>query len=188
MIETAPFVIGCTILSNSKLVLILNVLELAQYNPDKEKNSLSFKTEETDTTVSKRSLKKILVVDDSNMQRKRICDFLQIEGYNTDEAGDGFEALKIAEGTIFSAFFVDIQMPLMDGYELIENLRKSSIYSSTPVFVISGGHVDRENILSRLENLNVSNFYEKPVDLEALIAELDNKLSIATDSLKSGVE
>ena len=188
LIETAPFVIGCTILSNSKLVLILNVLELAQYNPDKEKNSLSYTTEETNTTVSKRSLKKILVVDDSNMQRKRICDFLRIEGYTTDEAGDGFEALKISENTVFNAFFVDIQMPLMDGYELIENLRKSSIYNNTPVFVISGGHVDRENILSRLEDLNVSNFYEKPVDLEVLIAELDTKLSIATDNLQSGVE
>jgi hypothetical protein len=39
-----------------------------------------------------------------------------------------------------------------------------------------------------LEDLNVSNFYEKPVDLEALITELDNKLSITTDNLKSGVE
>jgi CheY-like chemotaxis protein len=76
----------------------------------------------------------------------------------------------------------------MDGYELIENLRKSSIYNNTPVFVISGGHVERENILSRLENLNVSNFYEKPVDLEALIAELDNKLFITTDNLESGAE
>ena len=74
LIETAPFVIGCTILSNSKLVLILNVLELAQYNPDKEKNSLSDKIEGTDTTASARSLTKILVVDDSNMQRKRICE------------------------------------------------------------------------------------------------------------------
>ena len=188
LIETAPFVIGCTILSNSNLVLILNVLELTQYNPDKEKISLPNKIEETDNAASKRSLKKILVVDDSNMQRKRICEFLQIQGYNTGEAGDGFEALKIADNTIFNAFFVDIQMPLMDGYELIENLRKSSIYNNTPVFVISGGHVDRENILSRLEDLNVSNFYEKPVDLEALIAELDNKLSIATDKLQSGVE
>ena len=61
-------------------------------------------------------------------------------------------------------------------------------YSNTPVFVISGGHVDRKNILSRLEGSNISNFYEKPVDLEALIAELDDKLSIATDNLHSGEE
>ena len=188
LIETAPFVIGCTILSNSKLVLILNVLELTQYNPEQEKNSLSEEIREIDTSEQKRSLQKVLVVDDSKMQRKRICEFLQIQGYNTDEAGDGFEALKIADKSNFNAFFVDIQMPLMDGYELIENLRKTSSYKNTPIFVISGGHVNKENILTRLEDLNVANFYEKPVDLEALIAELDSKLSINIDKLQSGLE
>ena len=188
LIETAPFVIGCTILSNSKLVLILNVLELTQYNPEQEKNSLSEEVHEIDTNEQKRSLQKVLVVDDSKMQRKRICEFLQIQGYNTDEAGDGFEALKTADKTNFNAFFVDIQMPLMDGYELIENLRKTSSYKNTPIFVISGGHVNKENILTRLEDLNVANFYEKPVDLEALIAELDSKLSINIEKLQSGLE
>ena len=188
LIETAPFVIGCTILSNSKLVLILNVLELTQYNPEQEKNSLSEEVHEIDTSEQKRSLQKVLVVDDSKMQRKRICEFLQIQGYNTDEAGDGFEALKTADKTNFNAFFVDIQMPLMDGYELIENLRKTSSYKNTPIFVISGGHVNKENILTRLEDLNVANFYEKPVDLEALIAELDSKLSINNENLQSGLE
>ena len=188
LIETAPFVIGCTILSNSKLVLILNVLELTQYNPEQEKNSLSEEVHEIDTNEQKRSLQKVLVVDDSKMQRKRICEFLQIQGYNTDEAGDGFEALKTADKTNFNAFFVDIQMPLMDGYELIENLRKTSSYKNTPIFVISGGHVNKENILTRLEDLNVANFYEKPVDLEALIAELDSKLSINSEKLQNGSE
>ena len=155
----------------------------------RDTNGLKGKPESNSNMANDAKLgKKILVVDDSNMQRKRISEFLQVQGYNTDEAGDGFEALKIADSTIFNAFLVDIQMPLMDGYELIENLRKSSTYNNTPVFVISGGHVDRENILSRLEGSNVSNFYEKPVDLEALIAELDDKLSIATDNLHSGEE
>ena len=188
LIETAPFVIGCTILSNSKLVLILNVLELTQYNPEKEKNSLTQEFKEIDTNEHKRSLRKILVVDDSKMQRKRICEFLQIQGYNTEEAGDGFEALKAADKTNFSAFFVDIQMPLMDGYELIENLRKSSSYKSTPVFVISGGHVNKDNILTRLEDLDVSNFYEKPVDLDSLLTELDIKLSVIKKDLQSEKE
>ena len=188
LIETAPFVIGCTILSNSKLVLILNVLELTQYNPEKEKNSLTQEFKEIDTNEHKRSLRKILVVDDSKMQRKRICEFLQIQGYNTEEAGDGFEALKAADKTNFSAFFVDIQMPLMDGYELIENLRKSSSYKSTPVYVISGGHVNKDNILTRLEDLDVSNFYEKPVDLDSLLTELDIKLSVIKKDLQSEKE
>ena len=188
LIETAPFVIGCTILSNSKLVLILNVLELTQYNPEKETNSLTEEVQELDTEEHKRSLRKILVVDDSKMQRKRICEFLQIQGYNTEEAGDGFEALKAADKTNFSAFFVDIQTPLMDGYELIENLRKSSSYKSTPVFVISGGHVNKDNILTRLQDLDVSNFYEKPVDLSSLLTELDIKLSVIKKDLQSEKE
>ncbi len=54
--------------------------------------------------------------------------------------------------------------------------------------MISGGHVNKENILTRLEDLNVANFYEKPVDLEALIAELDSKLSINIEKLQSGLE
>ncbi|MFL2795987.1 MAG: chemotaxis protein CheW [Paracoccaceae bacterium] len=186
LIESAPFVIGCTILSNSKLVLILNVLELTQYNPEKETSSLAEEVQELDTEEHKRSLRKILVVDDSKMQRKRICEFLQIQGYNTEEAGDGFEALKAAEYTNFNAFFVDIQMPLMDGYELIENLRKSSSYKNTPIFVISGGHVNKESILTRLEDLDVSKFFEKPVDLAALLTEVDIKLSIINEELKSG--
>ena len=188
LIETAPFVIGCTILSNSKLVLILNVLELSQYNPEKEKNSLTQEVRKIDTNEHKRSLRKVLVVDDSKIQRKRICEFLQIQGYKTDEAGDGFEALKVADKVNFSAFFVDIQMPLMDGYELIENLRKNSPYKSTPVFVISGAYVNKESILTRLENLDVSNFYEKPVDLEALLTELDIQLSIINEDLQSEKE
>ena len=188
LIETAPFVIGCTILSNSKLVLILNVLELTQYNPEKEKNSLTQEFREIDTNEHKRSLRTILVVDDSKMQRKRICEFLQIQGYNTEEAGDGFEALKVADKANFSAFFVDIQMPLMDGYELIENLRQSSSYKSTPIFVISGGHVNKDTILTRLEDLDVSNFYEKPVDLGSLLTELDIKLSIVKEDLQSEKE
>ena len=188
LIETAPFVIGCTILSNSKLVLILNVLELTQYNPEKEKNSLTQEFKEIDTNEHKRSLRKILVVDDSKMQRKRICEFLQIQGYSTEEAGDGFEALKAADKANFSAFFVDIQMPLMDGYELIENLRKSSSYKSTPIFVISGGHVNKDTILTRLEDLDVSNFYEKPVDLGSLLTELDIKLSVIKKDLQSQKE
>ncbi|MEK9914403.1 MAG: response regulator, partial [Paracoccaceae bacterium] len=96
--------------------------------------------------------------------------------------------LKIADKTYFNVFFVDIQMPLMDGYEIIENLRRTSSYKNTPIFVISGGHVNKENILTRLEDLNIANFYEKPVDLEALIEELDSKLSINIEKLQSGLE
>ena len=54
--------------------------------------------------------------------------------------------------------------------------------------MISGGHVNKESILTRLEDLDVSNFFEKPVDLAVLLTELDIKLSIINEELQSGME
>ena len=88
-------------------------------------------------------------------------NFYKFKAIIPKKPGDGFEALKAADTTNFNAFFVDIQMPLMDGYELIENLRKTK-----QEHLISGGHVNKESILTRLEDLDVSNFFEKPVDLD----------------------
>ena len=176
LIEKAPFVIGCTILSNSKLVLILNVLELTEFNTNFETANLYEKIEKVDQIQNRRESQTVLVVDDSRMQRKRICEFLQQNGYNTEEAADGYDALNICQKVVINSFCVDIQMPLMDGYELIERLRKLDAHKSTNICVISGVHMNKEIALARLSELGVYDFYEKPVDLDNLIADLDEKL------------
>lgn len=176
LIEKAPFVIGCTILSNSKLVLILNVLELTSFHANYETASFYEKIEKVDQIQNRRQTKTILVVDDSRIQRKRICEFLQQSGYRTEEAVDGYDALNICNKFQFDSFCVDIQMPLMDGYELIKNLRNLKEYRTTYICVISGVHMDKENVMARLYDLEVKGFYEKPVDLDDLIADLDDKL------------
>lgn len=183
LIEKAPFVIGCTILSNSKLVLILNVLELASFHANYETTSFYEKIEKVDQIQNKRQTKTILVVDDSRIQRKRICEFLQQSGYRTEEAVDGYDALNMCKKFEFNSFCVDIQMPLMDGYELIKNLRDLKEYRFTYICVISGVHMDKDNVTARLRDLEVHGFYEKPVDLDDLIAELDDKLIGEENSL-----
>ena len=178
LIEAAPFVIGCTILSNSKLVLILNVLELTQHNTRAETAIVFEKIERVDQIKLQRSFLQILVVDDSGIQRKRICDFLESNGYKTMQASDGYEALSVANTEMVNAFCVDIQMPLMDGYELIDRLRDQNQHKDTPIFVISGVHMNKENAISLLSEKDVQNFYEKPVDLESLLADLDENCQI----------
>ena len=178
LIETAPFVIGCTILSNSKLVLILNVLELTQHNTKAETAMVYEKIERVDQVQLQRSFANILVVDDSGIQRKRICSFLESSGYKTIQASDGYEALKLAKDEKVNAFCVDIQMPLMDGYELIDRLRRQAEHQSTPIFVISGVHMNKDNTVLLISEKKVQNFYEKPVDLESLLADLDEHCQI----------
>ena len=178
LIETAPFVIGCTILSNSKLVLILNVLELTQHNTEAQTAMVYEKIERVDQIELQRGSTNILVVDDSGIQRKRICSFLESNGYKTMQASDGYEALKLAKDEKIKAFCIDIQMPLMDGYELIDRLRRQKEHQGTPIFVISGVHMNKENAVSLLNEKKVQNFYEKPIDLESLLADLDEHCQI----------
>ena len=173
LIETAPFVIGCTILSNSKLVLILNVLELTQQSAKSETAIVFEKIERVGQIEFQRNSINVLVVDDSGIQRKRICSFLESSGYRTIQASDGYAALELAIEENIKAFCIDIQMPLMDGYELIDRLRNRHEHKNTPIFLISGVHMNKENSVSLLSEKKVQNFFEKPVDLESLIADLD---------------
>ena len=176
LVEVVPFVIGCTILSNSKLVLILNVLELTQSSALDLVGPVLEKIDNRNTITKKRNSRKILIVDDSAIQRRRLSEFLESNGYDVSVAEDGYVALSQSESNDFNAFCVDIQMPLMDGYELITRLRKVEQYSQKPIFVISGLHMDKESEIKNLKELSVSNFHEKPVDLEQLLSELDYSL------------
>ena len=175
LIETAPFVIGCTILSNSKLVLILNVIELTQRNVRSDALAVYEKIESGDKVRSQRNQNTVMIVDDSRLQRSRLCSFLENAGYKIIQASDGYEALKLSEKEIISAFCIDIEMPLMDGYQLIQRLKLQPKYQDVPIFVISGLNVTKDNLLSMISNEEIQNFFAKPVDLNSLLVDLDQQ-------------
>ena len=175
LIETAPFVIGCTILSNSKLVLILNVIELTRKNVRSDALAVYEKIESGDKVRSQRNQNTIMVVDDSGLQRNRLCGFLENAGYKIIQASDGYEALKLSEKEIINAFCIDIEMPLMDGYQLIERLKLQPTHENVPIFVISGLNVSKDNLLSMISNEEIQKFFAKPVDLNSLLVNLDQQ-------------
>ena len=175
LIETAPFVIGCTILSNSKLVLILNMIELTQRNVRSDALAVYEKIESGDKVRSQRNQNTVMIVDDSRLQRSRLCSFLENAGYKIIQASDGYEALKLSEKEIISAFCIDIEMPLMDGYQLIQRLKLQPKYQDVPIFVISGLNVTKDNLLSMISNEEIQNFFAKPVDLNSLLVDLDQQ-------------
>jgi len=83
---------------------------------------------------------KILAVDDSSTIRDLVSQTLYNIGYNDFEtAVDGVDALsKVDEADEpFDFFIVDINMPNMDGFELISNLRNKFDYMTTPIMVLT---------------------------------------------------
>ncbi len=90
--------------------------------------------------------KKILSVDDSASIRQMVSFTLRNEGYEVIEATDGKDALaKIGGGTPVSLVITDLHMPVMDGIELIRQLRANPSYKFTPIVMLTTeSHQDRK--------------------------------------------
>jgi len=109
---------------------------------------------------------KVLVVDDYEKMRQRICAILRQLSLNISEASNGVEALKILRKEKFDMVFTDIVMPEMDGFELCEEIRKTSDWVDMPVVVIST-HYDSNYIVKALRH-GADDYIPKPVDLETV--------------------
>jgi CheY-like chemotaxis protein len=83
---------------------------------------------------------KILVVDDEADQRAVIFHSLSEAGYAVAEAADGEEALAKLKRTKFNLVLLDIMMPRMSGYEVLDLMRAMPKHADTPVVVITAKH------------------------------------------------
>jgi two-component system chemotaxis response regulator CheY len=79
----------------------------------------------------------ILAVDDSASMRQMVSFTLKGAGYDVQEACDGSEALNIAKTKKFDLVLSDVNMPIMDGIQLVTELRKLSSYKFVPVLMLT---------------------------------------------------
>ena len=84
------------------------------------------------------SLKSILIVEDSVTTRALIRAIIEETGdFNIIEAGSGFEALKLLPTREFSLVITDVNMPDINGLELINFIKSNSRYSHVPLIIVS---------------------------------------------------
>ena len=107
---------------------------------------------------------KILVVDDEDGILDVTEGFFERKGYQVYTAGDGEKALDIVNREKIDCVFTDINMPVMDGLELAEQIRQ--IDSTLPVVVMTG-YPSLENTIQTLKN-GVVDYLIKPVNLEQM--------------------
>jgi two-component system, chemotaxis family, chemotaxis protein CheY len=81
--------------------------------------------------------KSILAVDDSTSMRQMVAFTLKSAGYQIEEAADGQQALNIAKTKSFDLVLSDVNMPVMDGIELIKQLRTLPAYKFTPILMLT---------------------------------------------------
>src|SRR5436190_16847988 len=81
----------------------------------------------------------ILVVDDQIDLRDAIAVLLEVEGYAVVDAENGREALKyLQNGTNVAAIVLDLMMPVMDGWQFLEERRRNAAWLRIPTIVVTG--------------------------------------------------
>jgi two-component system OmpR family response regulator len=106
----------------------------------------------------------IMIVDDEMGVRELLIDAMSLSGYDTIEAKDGMTALTLLRHQSPDLLIIDINMPVMDGYDLLERLRSTD--NQTPVIMLTA-RGDRADIARGLR-LGADDYVTKPFGLEEL--------------------
>ena len=112
---------------------------------------------------------KILVVDDESRMRKLVRDFLEREGFQVLEAGDGLEAMEVfyADKDI-SLLVMDVMMPKMDGWQVCREVRQSS---KVPIIMLTARSEERDELQGF--ELGVDEYISKPFSPKILVARVE---------------
>ncbi len=116
----------------------------------------------------------ILVVDDEKIIRESISYILKKEGYEVEEAENGKVAYNILRERSFDLVITDLEMPEMKGTELLEQIRKINVQTSTIVITAYGS---LETAISALRN-GASDYILKPVEFDELLIKVKKLFDI----------
>ena len=110
----------------------------------------------------------VLVVDDSLTVRRVTQRLLQREGYRVTLARDGMDALEQLADERPAVMLSDIEMPRMDGFDLVRNVRNDARLKDLPVIMITSRIAQKHR--EHAQALGVDHYIGKPYDEEALLA------------------
>lgn len=120
--------------------------------------------------------KSVLIVEDSDVMRAFLVAALEGLPIEIVEASTGFEALKTIPHHNFSLIVTDINMPDINGLELISFLKKHPNYNDVPIIVISTERSEEDR--KRAKNLGASDYLVKPFEMDDFRKKIKNYLKV----------
>ncbi|MCR9200046.1 MAG: response regulator, partial [Planctomycetaceae bacterium] len=169
---------GVTLSGRGETVLLVDVARVVELNycPDAGRSRpISGQSHPLETVPD--SHETLLVVDDSVVVRRTLQRRLTQQGYRVIAATNGREALDMLKAESVMAVVTDLDMPAMNGLELIQELRRDDQLKHLPVMVVSSR--DRHTLPPQLENLAAVSVLSKPVNdatISAIVQSLNSDL------------
>lgn len=120
---------------------------------------------------------RILIVDDQAQNRMLFIEYLSELEVDIEEASSGEECLRMLKENTYSLVCLDVQMPVMDGYQVLEKMRENEDLADVPVIFISAVFNSEEYVLKGLSK-GAIDYIIKPISMPILINKVSNFLDL----------
>ncbi len=169
-IPLPPGIISSVILGDGKVIPLVDPMVLLDENLN-----LSQADDQFGLDIQKinhlPSVKTILVVDDSINVRRFLSLTLEKAGYRVEQATDGQEAVdKLVNGLEVQAVICDIEMPKLDGYGVLEEIKERPEFTDLPIAMLTSRSNEKHRKLAM--NLGASAYFSKPYNEQQLLDKL----------------
>jgi len=114
--------------------------------------------------------KTVLVVEDNPINMKLAVDLLEINGYKTFKAEDGESALKMLENEKVDLVLLDIQLPGIDGFEVLKRIRQLPCCKDSKVVALTAQAMKEE--VERIKQSGFNDYILKPINIKGFVAKV----------------
>ncbi len=128
-------------------------------------------------------MRKLLIVDDEAKIREVLKEYAEFEGYLTDEALDGMEAVKKCRENDYDLIIMDVMMPKLDGFSSIKEIRK---FKNTPVLMLSARTEEYDKLFGF--ELGADDYVVKPFSPKEVMARINAILKRKSETVSKTMD
>jgi chemosensory pili system protein ChpA (sensor histidine kinase/response regulator) len=163
------------VLGDGRVIPLVDPIALVEHclkhNFAKDKAEVNLAERDSQLSTFPAQIKTILVVDDSINVRRYLGLTLEKAGYKVEQAKDGREAVdKLLGGLSVQAVICDIEMPRLDGYGVLEELKGRAQFQDLPIAMLTSRSNEKHRKLAM--NLGASAYFSKPYNEQELLQKL----------------
>jgi chemosensory pili system protein ChpA (sensor histidine kinase/response regulator) len=164
-LQKLSYLSGATISSKGDVILLLDPAGLVRLVSQETRSEVSYRPAAAPQAAAQTL--RLLLVDDSVSVRKVVSKMLLRAGYDVTTANDGQDALETLRQKTFDVILSDLEMPRLNGYELIEDVRRRFSKETLPIIVMTTRAGEKHMNLAL--DLGANNYFTKPIDENKLL-------------------
>ncbi|MBT4159986.1 MAG: response regulator, partial [Gammaproteobacteria bacterium] len=167
---------GATVLGDGSVVIILDCMALVR-TYEAAVGAAEREVEESVLVEPESRVRKVMIVDDSVTVRKVTSRLMERQGYEVITAKDGVDAMEQLQEARPDVILLDIEMPRMDGFEVLRSVRRDDAIKDLPIIMITSRTGEKHK--QQAMELGVNEYLGKPFQEASLLATIENVIESA---------